>query len=84
MRKLEIDYETADRITLCCLKDQMEYVLKQKEWFEADEDGRKNLEEAWGHSMWVHPDDYIDVIKKYIPALTTLIEYYGGSCEQVG
>ena len=79
MRGLTIDFETADRITLCCLKDQLEYCLKEQEWFEASDQGRKILEEKWGHSMWVHKDDYADVMRKYIPSLKTLIAYYGGT-----
>lgn len=78
-RMMAIDYETADRITLCCLKDQLEYCLKEQEWFEADEEGRKNLEEKWGHTMWVHKDDYADTMRKYIPSLKTLIAYFGGT-----
>lgn len=78
-RGLTIDFETADRITLCCLKDSLQYVLKEQEWFEADEDGRKNLEQKWGHSMWVHPEDYAKNGREYIPSLKTLIAYYGGT-----
>ena len=78
-RMMAIDYETADRITLCCLKDQLQYCLKEREWYEADAEGRKNLEEKWGHTMWVHKDDYADVIMKYIPSLKTLIAYFGGT-----
>lgn len=80
-RMLAIDYETADRITLCCLKDQLNYCYKEKSWYEADAAGRLELEQKWGHSMWVHKDDYADVISKYIPALETLIAYFGGTNE---
>lgn len=81
-RGLEIDFEVADRITLCCLKDALKYCLKEQEWYEADEEGRKNLEEKWGHPMWVHKDDYADTMSKYIPSLKTLIVYFGGEHER--
>lgn len=77
-RGLQIDYETADRITICVLKDQLRYLEKEQEWYEADEEGRKNLVEKWNHPMYVHAEDYAKNTHEYIPALTCLIEYFGG------
>ena len=79
MRKVEIDIETADRITVCRLQDQLEYALKQREWFESDNQGRLELEEKWGYSVWIDNDEYIQLVRKYIPSLETLIDYFGGS-----
>ena len=62
---LEIDYEIADRITLFSLKDNLEYL--EKELKEHLEDGK-----------YMHPDDALNSQYLYIPALKTLIKYYGG------
>lgn len=78
MKGLQIDFETADRITVCVMKDQLAYLLRDQEWFEAGESGRKSVEEKYGRFMWVHPDDYVLNAEKYIPALRTLIEYFDG------
>jgi hypothetical protein len=61
---LEIDYETADRITLLDLKSQLKYLRKELEDFE---DGK-----------WLHPEDVTNNIK-LIAALELLIPYYGGT-----
>lgn len=68
MRGCFIDYETADRITLCSMKDQLSYLR---------EEIRLHTEEG----KWMHPEDYHLSMTKYIPALTTLIAYYGGTEE---
>lgn len=65
MNGLIIDWETADRITLACLKDQLE--LQEKEVKEHLEDGK-----------WMHPEDLHQSTTQYIPALKTLIKFYGG------
>lgn len=64
-RGLEIDYETADRITLAVLVDHLK-MLK--------EEVRKHKEEG----TWMHPEDFHDAEVKLIPALEVLIPYYGG------
>lgn len=64
-RGLEIDFETADRITVCSLKSQLSYLK---------EEVRMHVEE--GHYM--HPEDYHESMTKLIPSLETLIKYYGG------
>lgn len=75
---VELDFETADRVTICTMKDQLRYLRKEQEWFEADEEGRTNLETKWGIRMYVHPDDYAQNRDEYIPALEILIRYFGG------
>jgi hypothetical protein len=60
---LEIDYETADRITLLTLKEHVSYLKKELKRHKKGE--------------WMHPEDVahnhvmIDAIKK-------VINYYGG------
>ena len=61
---LEIDYETADRITLLDLQSQLKYLRKELEDYE---DGK-----------WLHPEDVTKNIK-LIAALELLIPYYGGT-----
>lgn len=60
---LEIDYETADRITLLCLKDQRGYLQ-----IELD---------AYDEGKWLHPEDVVKN-GQLIKALDVLIDYYGG------
>lgn len=76
---LSIDYETGDRIAVCVMQDQLQYLRKEQEWFEASPEKRKELAEASGYSMYVHPEDYAMNRDKYIPALETLIKFFGGS-----
>jgi hypothetical protein len=61
---LEIDYDTADRITLLVLKDQLKYLQKELDDFE--------------EGKWLHPEDVTNNIK-LIAALKLLIPYYGGT-----
>ena len=75
---IEIDYETADRIAVSVMKDQLAYLLKEQEWFESDEEKRKELKKEWGHEMYVHAEDYAKNGREYIPALKLLIGYFGG------
>ena len=60
---LEIDYETADKITLICLKDQRFYLQTE---LDAYEEGK-----------WLHPEDVVNN-QKLIKALDAIISYYGG------
>lgn len=62
---MEIDWETADRITLLNLQDNLKYL--QKELKRHKEDG-----------LWMHPDDALHSEYIYIPALRAIIKYYGG------
>ena len=61
---LSIDFDTADRITLLCLKDQLKYLRVELKDFK---DGK-----------WLHPEDVANNIK-IIAALELLIPYYGGT-----
>jgi hypothetical protein len=61
---LEIDFDTADRITLLNLKDQRMYLKKElKEHTEG---------------KWLHPEDVVRNAE-IITALNLLIPYYGGT-----
>lgn len=62
-KKLEIDYETADRITLLTLKDHLSYL-------------KKELKEHKKGS-WMHEEDvaYNFIL---IDALEKIVKYYGG------
>jgi len=63
-RGLEIDYDTADRITMLVMKEQLKYLRKELEDFK---DGK-----------WLHPEDVANNTK-IIAALELLIPYYGGT-----
>jgi len=65
MQGLQLDYETADRITVCSLKSQLSYLK---------EEVRLHVEEG----QYMHPEDYHESMTKLIPSLETLIKYYGG------
>lgn len=67
-RGLEIDYETADRITLLVMQDQLAYLK---------EEIRLHVEEG----KWMHADDYHQSMNEYIPSLEILIRYFGGSLD---
>lgn len=75
---LRIPYEVADGITLTVLQDQLAYLLREQRWFETPVADRFALEEEHGYSQWVHPDDYANNRDVLIPALRTLILYFGG------
>lgn len=65
MSGLVIPHEVADRITLASLKDQLGYLK---------EEVRLHVEQG----SYLHPDDYHESMVKLIPALETIIKYYGG------
>lgn len=66
MRGLMLDYDTADRIALCVMQDQLKYLK---------EDVRLHVEEG----QYMHPEDYHESMTKLIPSLETLIKYFGGT-----
>lgn len=66
MSGLNIPFEVADGITLACLQDQLKYLK---------EEVRAHMEEG----QYMHPEDYHNSMVKLIPALETLIPYYGGT-----
>lgn len=65
MSGLEIDFETADRITVLVMKEHLELL---------QEEVRCHVEDG----TYMHPEDYHLNSAKYIPALETLIKYFGG------
>ena len=60
---LEIDFETADRITLITLKEQRKYLKKELADFKK--------------GKWLHPEDVVNNTRM-IQALDQVIKYYGG------
>jgi hypothetical protein len=63
---LLIPYEVADGITLATLQDQLKYLEDEIRLHTSEE----------GHYM--HPEDYHKSMTELIPALKTLIAYFGG------
>ncbi len=62
-KKLEIDFETADRITVITLKEQRRYLKKELAAFKKGE--------------YLHPDDVVNNTR-VVQALDTVIKHYGG------
>lgn len=60
---LQIDFETADRITVLTLKEQRGYLKKELAKFKKGE--------------WLHPEDVANNTR-LIEALNLVIKYYGG------
>lgn len=63
MKGLEIDFETADRIVLCSLKEHREYLKKELKDYE---DG-----------CYLHPEDVVNNMQM-IKHLDIVIDYFGG------
>ena len=63
-RGITLDFDTADRITLLVLHDQLKYL-------------RKELED-YKEGKWLHPEDVVKNAE-IIAALELLIPYYGGT-----
>lgn len=61
---LTIDFDTADRITLLVLKEQLKYLRKELEDFK--------------EGKYLHPEDVVRNAE-IIAALELLIPYYGGT-----
>lgn len=61
--KLEIDFETADRITVTCLKDQKKLLKKELTNYKK--------------GQWLHPEDVVRN-QQVIEALDLIIKHYGG------
>jgi hypothetical protein len=64
--KFEIDYETADKITLQNLQDHLRRTTLDLQNYE---DGK-----------WMHPEDVAHA-HKLIPALKLLVHYFGGGMD---
>lgn len=62
-KKLELDHETADRITLLSLKDQRAYLKKELAQHKKGE--------------YLHPEDVGHNVQ-LINAMNLIIKYYGG------
>ncbi len=65
---LTIDWETADRITTINLQNARKYLLQE-------------LKENKENGVWLHSEDIVFSENVLIPALETIIEYYGGELE---
>jgi hypothetical protein len=63
-RGITLDFDTADRITVLVLQDQLKYL-------------RKELED-YKEGKWLHPEDVVKNAE-IIAALELLIPYYGGT-----
>jgi hypothetical protein len=61
--KLEIDFETADRIVLLALKEQRKYLKKELAQFKKGE--------------YLHPEDVVNNTR-LVQAMDLVIKYYGG------
>jgi hypothetical protein len=61
-KKLEIDFETADRITVLTLKEQRRYLKKELADFKKGE--------------YLHPEDVVNNTR-LVQALDDVIKYYG-------
>jgi len=60
---LELDYETADKITVLNLLDQLEFL--------------QNELNAHRNGDYMHKDDAYNSEFKLVPALKTILQYYG-------
>lgn len=65
MTGVNLPYEVADGICLAVMKEHLEHL---------EEEVRAHLEDG----IYMHPEDLGNSMSKYIPALKTLIEYFGG------
>ena len=61
--KLEIDFETADRIAVIVLKEQRQYLKKELKDFKKGE--------------WLHPEDVVNNTR-VVQALDVVIKHFGG------
>lgn len=68
---INLSYEIADGITLLCLQDQYNYLTKDLK------EHKENPEEHY-----LHPLDAYNAEFKLLPALKTIIEYYGGDVNE--
>lgn len=61
--KLELDFETADRITVITLKEQRKYLKKELAQFKK--------------GQYLHPDDVVNNTR-VVQALDIVIKHFGG------
>ena len=62
---IELDFETADRITVLTLKEQRAYLAKEVKAHEKK-------------GSYMHPEDYHETKTLLLPALDRLIKFFGG------
>ena len=65
LKEMSIPFEVADGITLANMQEQLKFLKKELKDYEA--------------GSWMHPEDADRSRHELIPALKTLIKYYGGS-----
>lgn len=65
MKGVVLDYDTADRIALAVMKDQLRYL-------------RDEVVQHEKKGKYMHPEDYHESKTKLIPSLEILIKYFGG------
>jgi hypothetical protein len=65
LRGLEIDFETANRITILTLKEHVGYLKEEL---------RQHIEQE----TWMHPEDVVDTPIR-ISQIESVIKYFGGS-----
>lgn len=71
-KKLEIDGDTADRITVLNLKDYRTYLKKELAQWKKNPKTDSNPD-----GYWLHPEDVAGNIRT-IDALNLIIKHYGG------
>lgn len=62
---ITLDFEVADAITLCSLKDHLKYLKKET---------KDHLKKG----KYLHPEDLVKNQTVLIPAFEELIKFYGG------
>ena len=65
MKELSLPRDVADDIALTVLQDQLSHL-------------RHELKNHREHGTWLHPEDVENSEQKLIPALETLIVFFGG------
>lgn len=72
MKKITLDGEIADQITVATLKEHLSYLKRDlKKW------NKNPKTEDNPNGVWMHPDDVIDHSIR-IKQLKSLIQYFGG------
>jgi hypothetical protein len=72
MKKIELDAEVADGITLCNLKNCRAYLKKELAQWKKNPRSETNPD-----GVWLHPEDVVSNTQ-IIAALDVIIKYFGG------
>jgi hypothetical protein len=72
MKKIELDAEVADGITLCNLKNCRAYLKKELAQYKKNPRSDTNP-----NGYWLHPED-VGYNMQTIAALDVVIDYFGG------